>query len=98
MFAVVPCQWRRIIGGNSEVTRINSKKEFNRSLFQPNQVLSFNSCLVFKQKRARWARFCRFVIYCTATMRSSFTTSSMVLPGTSSPERICWANGFSICC
>ncbi|EPJ1638824.1 TPA: hypothetical protein ACV5CX_001852, partial [Klebsiella pneumoniae] len=36
LFAVVPCQWRRIIGGNSEVTRINSKKEFNRSLF--NQI------------------------------------------------------------
>ncbi|MDV0840867.1 hypothetical protein, partial [Klebsiella quasipneumoniae] len=36
LLAVVPCQWRRIIGGNSEVTRINSKKEFNRSLF--NQI------------------------------------------------------------
>ncbi|WP_313682973.1 hypothetical protein, partial [Klebsiella africana] len=36
LFAVVPCQWRRIIGSNSEVTRINSKKEFNCSLL--NQI------------------------------------------------------------
>ncbi|PAT28720.1 hypothetical protein CJ430_18640 [Klebsiella pneumoniae] len=34
MFAVVPCQWRRIIGSNSEVTRGNAKKVFNRLFFQ----------------------------------------------------------------
>ncbi|PXI46366.1 hypothetical protein DMQ23_24390 [Klebsiella variicola] len=34
MLAVVPCQWRRIIGSNSEVTRGNSKKLFNRLFFQ----------------------------------------------------------------
>ncbi|RRE82093.1 hypothetical protein EAO05_15815 [Klebsiella pneumoniae] len=33
MFAVVPCQWRRIIGSNSEVTRGNAKKVFNRLFF-----------------------------------------------------------------
>ncbi|PYZ44712.1 hypothetical protein DNK66_01925 [Klebsiella aerogenes] len=36
MLAVVPCQWWRIIGGNFEVTSINSKKQFKRSLF--NQI------------------------------------------------------------
>ncbi|OVX18402.1 hypothetical protein B6J58_06745 [Klebsiella quasipneumoniae] len=34
MLAVVPCQWRRIIGSNSEVTRGNAKKLFNRLFFQ----------------------------------------------------------------
>ncbi|PXH73938.1 hypothetical protein DMQ95_19850 [Klebsiella pneumoniae] len=33
LFAVVPCQWRRIIGSNSEVTRGNAKKSFQPSLF-----------------------------------------------------------------
>ncbi|RRF74372.1 hypothetical protein EAO30_20315 [Klebsiella pneumoniae] len=32
MFAVVPCQWRRIIGSNSEVTR-EMQKSFQPSLF-----------------------------------------------------------------
>ncbi|PAW19305.1 hypothetical protein CKJ90_05405 [Klebsiella pneumoniae] len=30
MFAVVPCQWRRIIGSNSEVTREMKKFSFAR--------------------------------------------------------------------
>ncbi|OWQ22849.1 hypothetical protein B7461_20285 [Klebsiella pneumoniae] len=36
MFAVVPCQWRRIIGSNSEVTRGNAKKLFVRSISHHN--------------------------------------------------------------
>ncbi|ATY05597.1 hypothetical protein AL497_25320 [Klebsiella aerogenes] len=36
MFAVVPCQWWRIIGSNSEVTRGNLKKLFVRSIFHHN--------------------------------------------------------------
>ncbi|PIN64826.1 hypothetical protein CKQ90_16005, partial [Klebsiella pneumoniae] len=32
----VPCQWRRIIGSNSEVTRGNAKKLFVRSIFHHN--------------------------------------------------------------
>ncbi|PIN65586.1 hypothetical protein CKQ90_07105 [Klebsiella pneumoniae] len=33
MFAVVPCQWRRIIGSNSEVTREMQKKFSTVSFF-----------------------------------------------------------------
>ncbi|AXL27057.1 hypothetical protein AXK17_28425 [Klebsiella pneumoniae] len=33
MLAVVPCQWRRIIGSNSEVTRGNAKKFSTVSFF-----------------------------------------------------------------
>ncbi|AUU88483.1 hypothetical protein C2U55_04900 [Enterobacteriaceae bacterium ENNIH3] len=40
MFAVVPCQWRRIIGSSCEVTSINFKKVFNRLFFQQDAVKS----------------------------------------------------------
>ncbi|MEQ0228896.1 hypothetical protein ABLV17_14095, partial [Klebsiella sp. CN_Kp091] len=45
LFAVVPCQWRRIIGSNSEVTSINSKKQFKRSLF--NQTIVWTLILAW---------------------------------------------------
>ncbi|RXW27039.1 hypothetical protein DM877_21640 [Enterobacter cloacae] len=55
MRAVVPCQWRRIIGSYSDVTRGNLKKLFVRSLFRLNAYLTRESpdkCAISRAKLA----------------------------------------------
>ncbi|EPH0095017.1 hypothetical protein QDZ74_004845, partial [Pluralibacter gergoviae] len=42
LFAVVPCQWWRIIGSNSELARINFKKNAKRSVLQQSSVRTSN--------------------------------------------------------
>ncbi|PCQ71095.1 hypothetical protein CQA47_23985, partial [Enterobacter hormaechei] len=57
--AVVPCQWRRIIGSSSEVTSTKYKKNFVRSLFKLNAYLSRASSVkraISRAKLATWAQ------------------------------------------
>ncbi|AQT87283.1 hypothetical protein DN594_15740 [Enterobacter cloacae] len=55
MCAVVPCQWRRIIGSYSEVTSTKYKKLFVRSLFKLNAYLSRESPVKCAISRAKLA-------------------------------------------
>ncbi|AUU88604.1 hypothetical protein C2U55_05590 [Enterobacteriaceae bacterium ENNIH3] len=51
MFAVVPCQWRRIIGSSQEVTSPNFKKLFNRLFFAQKVI----KARVFRASRSHSA-------------------------------------------